>query len=254
MNIHFKGKTLGIAGIVLFLVLCILGVVLFNIGGIYKNRLALFSQEQSTAPVTHIEKAKIRKISLQKNGDNGCMEVTPEGVVRLYAACGKELSDARRITDTKYILRLYKQVSEMDSTTFTPIAPVACDGYVLTLDTDQGIKTACVSGSTQGSGGTTGGNGGSGGGGDIIETITLITEDIPPTLTPTRSPLDPTPTPDGTQTPSPTPVAYPSWGSTPTPTPATVQPFTCDFTDSQGKKKPYTVSNIICSTEPVSSP
>lgn len=252
-----KGKPLIYFGIALIFLVLGIAFILTRIGSAYKTNLDRFTEQRNPSSVTHMEKEQIRKITLQRNGDPGCMEVSPDGVVRLYSVCGTELSDARRITDPKYILALYKKVAESAFVFITQEESAACQGYIMTVQTDSGLRLVCLNNSSSGqSGGSSGGSGGSGGGGidDIIETIEKIIEDIPPTPTPTGYMTNPTPTIDIYTSPTPTTEIVPPWEMTPTPPMIILQPFTCDFTDLLGKKKPFNVSNIICSSQPTPAP
>jgi hypothetical protein len=263
MNKIHKGKSLIIIGGIFIIVVFIIIIILIRIGGAYRFGLETFSLDDQISDVTHTERQKIRKITIKNKTDTGCMEVTPDGIIRIFAVCEKELSSARRVTDTRYILKLYKKLSETDITKLPKSSTTVCEGYTLILETDEDTKSVCLQNSSEGdnSGGNING-GGSGNSGegiidvidDIITIIDQVIDNIPPTPTPSSSPIILTPTPDSESTTTTTPILLPSWGISPTPTTAAVQPFTCDFIDAFGKKRPYTISNVICSTEPSQAP
>jgi hypothetical protein len=254
MKILPNGKSLVIVGGVFVIILVSLVYVLVRIGGAYKSGLAQFSSDTQISDVTHTERQKIKKITIKNSLDSGCLEVMPDGIIRVFTVCEKELSDARRVTDTKYILQLYKKMTETDITTLTDSSNTPCDGYSMILETDVEKKSVCLSHSSGGNADS--GSGGQDGGAvdEIITIIDHVIDDIPPTPTQTPNPGSPTAIPNASGTATPTIVVVPSWGSTPTPTIAAARPFICDFTDAQGKKRPYTISNIICSTEPSPGP
>jgi hypothetical protein len=255
MKIVSKGKPLFFVGVIFVGILCLIVVALVRIGGAYRSGLNRFSTEEQISDVTHTERQKIRKITIKNTTGSGCMEVTPDGVIRFYNVCQKELSDARRVTDTKFILRLYKKMAETDLTTLPDATNSVCSGYIMTLETDAETKTVCVQNKTEGDN-ISGGGGGANNGdiGEIITIIDQVIDNIPPTPTMTPDPGNPTIVPGTSISPTPTDMVLPSWGVTPTPTVATARPFICDFTDVQGKKRPYTISNIICSTGPSPGP
>jgi hypothetical protein len=259
MKIVNKGKTLIVVGGI-FLGVCI-GIVfiLIRIGGAYRSGLDSFSASNQISDVTHTERQKIRKITIKNLTNPGCMEVTPDGIIRIFTTCGEELSDARRVTDTKYILQLYKKMAETDLSTLPEASDTPCDGYSMILETDSEKRSVCLQTTSDGntsSGGNTGGGGIPGGGtvDEIIKIIDQVIDNIPPTPTSTPDPIAPTAPSGASITVSPTDVVVPIWGSTPTPTIGSSRPFVCDFLDAKGKKRPYTISNIICSTEPSQAP
>jgi hypothetical protein len=251
MKITDGGKSLFLIGGIFIVILVCLVFVLVRIGGAYKSGLDRFSSDNQISDVTHTERQKIKKITIKNGSDSGCMEVTPDGVIRVFTVCDKELSDARRVTDTKYILQLYKKMAETDLTTLVDSSDTPCAGYSMILETDIATKLVCIL-NTTGSGGNGGTN--NGGSDEIIKIINQVIDNIPPTPTQTPDPTVPTTNPETSVTVTSTPDVIPSWGSTPTPTIAAARPFICNFTDSQGKKRPYTISNIICSTEPSPGP
>lgn len=259
MKIFDKRKTLFLTAGIFIIILTLLVVVLIRIGGAYRSGLNTFSLDEQISDVTHTERQKINKITIKNLTNSGCMEVTPDGIIRVFSICEKELSEARRVTDTKYILQLYKRMTEIDLSTFQDATTVVCDGYSIIVETDIEKKAVCLkntSGNTNPSGGNTGGSDGQGGGSadEIITIIDKVIDNIPSTPTPTLDPVVLTATPVPGNSITPTPIVIPSWGSTPTPTIAAARPFICDFTDAQGNKRPYTISNIICSTEPSPGP
>jgi len=263
MKIVNKGKPILFVGVIFIIVLCLIIVTLVRIGGAYKSGLNRFSMDEKISDVTHTERQKIRKITIKNASDPGCMEVTPDGIIRVFTVCQEELSGAQRVTDTRFILRLYKKMAETDLTKLPDATNSTCSGYTMILETDTETKSVCLQNTTEGSNNSGGnsGTGGSGGGGtnggDIGEIITIINQvidNIPPTPTPTPVVISPTVVPGTSISSTPTEIVLPSWGVTPMPTSAVTLPFTCSYTDARGKKRPYTISNIICSTEPSPGP
>jgi hypothetical protein len=248
-----KDKWIFIVGGILILIFAGLVMVLLNIGQAYKKGLADISNQNPPKQITHIVKDRLKKITIKKQGEEDCIEVNSDGVVRIYSVCGKELQDARRLTDLRYVDRLFKTASETDLTAKGETE--ICIGYEMTVETDSGQINTCLppgGGSGGNSGG--GGNGNGGGIGDIIDIIEKIKEDIPPlTPTPTEAQHSPTPTLPPGVTPTPT---IPGGTITPTPTPVgyVPVPFSCDFTNKKDKKNPFYISNIICSSEPTPYP
>lgn len=233
----FKGKVLFVVGGVFILIVMLAGLVTWGIGNAYRGRILSLEQPPPQEQEL-IKKASIRKITIKKRGETSCMEVTPDGVVRIYETCGGDLSDASRLTDPRNILKLFRIVSEADLEAYRNSGEVL---YELVIETDQGTHTIYVAGG--------------GGGEEIIDTIDQIGGDIPnpsPSVFSSGSPLPPGGTPEPSPSvipggPSPTP------GSSSPPTGGD-NPFLCDFSDSGGQGKPYRVSNVVCSNEPSPAP
>jgi hypothetical protein len=258
----FKNKSLYLIGLVLVILIAAIIFTVSRIGGAYQNGISQLTDQKAPTNATHTVKLKINKITVKNAGDKGCVEVTPDGIVRTYDVCGSQLSGANRMMDASNINRLFKLAGETDFTKAQETAVSDCAGYVMTIETEAGKKSICMgnqkSGSGSGNSGSntgSGGNGGSGGNnpiGEIVDTIIKIIEDIPPTPTITHMPGTPAPTIEITGTPQPTIPFLPEDLPTPTPTPILLKPFTCGYTvDANGKKRPYNVSNIICSDLPV---
>ncbi len=242
-------KIILVTGAVLVILVILVVVIVSRIGNRYGSNIASVSNQPPPAQSSHTEKETITRLRIQRPGEKGCMEVSPDGSVRQYAVCQEELVSARRLNDAKYIIRLMKLVSEAkyaeyDGTSY-------CSTYLIHVETESGTRTFCVDSVNGGSGG---GGTGPGPGADIIRTIEDIIEEIPQN-TPTPGPgvsTYPTPTIFGqpTDTPTPTGEVY----ITPTPVPTgTNKGFTCDF-DENGARKPFAVSGVVCSTDPIPIP
>jgi hypothetical protein len=192
------------------------------------------------------EKKNIRRLTVED--EHGCMEVTPDGVVRTFATCGGELVDANRIADPKFLLKLLDAVSVMDTTPYR-VRPKT--GVVITLhiQTDTENITVYLPASSPSP---------SYDPGTIEGLIHLVQGDLPqPTQTPV--PGGPSVTPTATTipisgTPSPTPTLAPWITPTVTPEASNLTPFTCGFSEDESGKKPLNVSNYICSTQPSPAP
>jgi hypothetical protein len=234
--------------------------IVTRIGTAYRKGLSQMTDQPAPGNATHNIKETITKITIRDKKSKGCTEVTPDGIIRIYEVCGTQLTDANRMNNPSNINRLFKLTGE---TVFTDAdtseaAIYDCTGSILAIETASGTKTVCLKSENSQGGGNGGGGSGSGGNGggvgpiqDIIDTIKKIIEDIPPTPTITPPVQIPTPTIEPTGTPEPTLPLMP--GETPiiTPTPIIPKPFTCNYyIDSTGKKRPYNVSNTICSDEP----
>ena len=241
MKDWWKWKIIYLGLMVFALIVLITIYLIIKLGGAYRGGISLYSSNQATSQTLILKKKKdIKRITIRKQGEVGCMEVTPDGIVRQYSVCGSDLTDVQRLNDSKNIVQLFKLVSENEL-----IGQRNTGGqlYELTIQTDTGTQVVYYSV-----------NGASGASTEIVQTIQLIQGDLSSPSPSSSSALLPTSTPHAAASSSPgdTIVIYPS------PTPAvsvTSQlPFTCDFIESGVKKKPFNVSNIICSTEHVSLP
>lgn len=232
-------KVLVIAGLVFFFAVVAATLSAFYFGKAYKQRLGIVPEvEISTQKI--VTQKVIKKITIQDLGNAECLEITPDGAVRAYDTCGGQLTRAGRMTNIRDISTLIRLVSENNLRTLSHKQ----DGsrIEIIIESDLGIEYLYLPVASQTSGDLVS---------LILTTITQIKGDIPPVIfteTPIVSPSvviltsTPTPTslPSGVQTPTPTVVQGGSGGA---------DSFTCDFTESNGKKKPVTISNIVCSTD-----
>lgn len=236
MNKMLVSRTVVIAAIAFVIIIVVITIVTINLGRAYKGGLASFINQNTTNEVKLKEKKEVKRITIKKRGQKTCMQVTPDGIVRIFNTCGGDLTDATRLPDPKHILELFKIVTETDLSKL----PTTGKGevYTLTIETDHGTETVFVVL-----------NSGSPTGGQIGQIIQSVTGDLPQPA-PSTTVFIPTPTAGG----SIIPVASIFPGSSPgvqvTPSANPAQTFSCGFSDVPGKKKPMNVSNVICSTQP----
>jgi len=245
MNVRMHIPTVAIAGIVLAVLIGTTSVVVVRIGKAYQWGLLGFTETEKTDTITLRQKKQLRKITVRRGTDPGCMEVTPDGAVRIFSTCGGELEQAQRPDNPKNILLLFQLVSERDLPT-TLGENTTGTVYELTIETDEGSEVVYLIINDDTPPPIV----------DIIETIDDITEDIPePTVTPSVSSPTPTTPPVPTEGgPTPTGTIFPTQNPTPTPTgPAVDVGFLCDFFETTGQK-PYNISNFVCSTGPTPFP
>lgn len=187
----------------------------------------------------------VRRVRIKNQKDEkGCIEVNPDGAVVVYSDCeAKTILSAERELDTKFIRRLFEHYALAD---LDEESRVMKSGYVVIVETDEGVSTYYVAdaGDIRGkSGGATE---------TISEIIANIIEDAP-MPTPTAVSVTQTVTPTvavGGVISTPTVVV----NSSPTPNPThEPQPFSCDFSESD-PKKPYRVSQVVCTSEPTPAP
>lgn len=217
-------------------ILLIVVVIVSFIGNRQISSPPVENQNQATE---RGDRRRIRKVTVYKD-DGSCLEIGSDAVVRTYKVCGENLTDIHRLADPKRVIDLMEYVSRLDT---SKLKTKPTGAYIqLSIETDQGTETVYVS-VTEGQE-------------SISEVIELIEGDLPQS-TPTPGPtVIPTPTLPGT-TPVATHTPTPTIGLfiTPTPTiPGEIRTFTCGFSDDQGVKVPYYVSQIICSTEPSPAP
>lgn len=247
----FKDKVLFIGGIILIIVIVVIVILTIKVGNAYKSKLS-DTTTQAPLPITHTEKDAITKVSITNNNDNSCIEITPDGAIRVYSECGTKLVTAHRTTDIRYTAKLYKTLYEMpESESQTQSTIDNCEGYIITIETENNTRKVCITKDSQNGGDTSQNSFQQTINNDIIDTIDKIIEDIPPTPTVTSSPNQPTSTLSPSSTVNPSQPMIPTVIPTPTVTSAPQKPFTCDFLDVNGKKRPKNVSNVICSTDPI---
>lgn len=228
-----KGNVLLIVGGLFILVVAVSVLIVLGVGRIYRERITSLEQTRSQE-LKLTKRAAIRKITIKKKDETGCMEVTPDGAVRVYESCGGKLVSATRLSDPRNILKLFQIVSEADVSMYRDSGAAV---FELVIETDSGTQTIFVT---------------SGGGEQVISTISQIQGDIPQ---PSPTVLLPQSSQITVQSPYPSPsvssaVSSPPPNSSPPPTVGGSIPFTCDFYESGGQGKPYRVSNVVCSTEP----
>lgn len=236
-----KGIPLYVAVVIFIGVLAVITVVVFALGKVYQGGLSRLSGESDPNEYALRKKKQIRKITLQKGDEQGCYEIMPDGVVRVYAECGGELTQAARYQDPKYILQLFQLASAYDLAKYRNSG--AGQIYTLTIETDEGTEIITIVLNDQNSDEIN----------EVIDTIDTILEDLPnPTPTPTGGSPQPSPTLLPGQSPLPSPTAP---GSTPQPSASgtggvELTPFSCNFAEDSVSGKPYRVSNIVCTEEP----
>ena len=148
-------------------------MVIFAIGKAYQKGLTNFQNNTPTQEVTTREKKTIRKITLQKEGETGCTEITFDGIVRTYDTCNEKLSDANRLTNLKNVFKLFKLVSEEDLSKYKNKTGDTL--YTITVETDTGTQIYYLVSNA-------------GTGGEIIKTVNDIKDDAPhPSARPTPS-------------------------------------------------------------------
>ncbi len=248
---HINQKQVLPIAVFFFAVIAVSIFIIIRIGSAYSRGLEEFRELQVGDPVTHTVKEDIKRIIIKKSDSAGCYELRPDGTIRTYAECDdavpepESLVDAVRLTDAKYALALFKKISETPLENFQSV--VVCNTYWVTVYLGSSVKTVCLEYSTSDDIAQSVVS-------EIIDIIENVIEDIPQ---PSSTPVPPSPTPliQVTNTPSPSPTWVP--GTTPTtspspwPTNEPDKPFTCDFYDTAGGRKPYTVSGVICSTTPM---
>ncbi|MFC1626656.1 hypothetical protein ACFL1P_00465 [Patescibacteria group bacterium] len=237
---------------VIFVVLIVIVLVVTGRFGLVLNARVENTTPDQPKEVILKEKKNIRKITIQKNDDRGCIEITPEGAVRVYTECNQELDDAYRETDVQNIMKLFNKLGRTDLSSYSKKPPANVQRgeplYKITIETDVGVETIYLYFDDEVASQAN----------DIVKIIQTLTEDpVYDSPTPTQGNSSPSPTSIYTLTPTPTNIPG---GNSPTnsPTPTgfvgeeddLIDPFTCVFDDEQGNKKPYRVSNVVCSTEP----
>lgn len=236
-----SSKVLVIAGFVFFFAVVAATLAAVYLGKAYKQSLGIVPEVEISNQKIVTQKV-IKKITIQDLGNAECLEITPDGAVRAYDTCGGQLTRAGRMTSLRDISTLIRLVSENNLSTLSHKQDGS--GIEIIIESDQGIEYLYLPTESQTSGDLVS---------LILATITQIKGDVPPVIfteTPKVSPSI------VIMTSTPTPTSLPSGVPTPTPTIAQggstgTDSFTCDFTESNGKKKPVTISNIVCSTDPV---
>lgn len=239
-----QNRLIVLIGLIFLLVLIGTAVVATGFGSALGTRFSGVPTQENE-PVLTQERKVVRKITVSGD-DGGCIEVTPDGVIRVFATCDGEATDAARVQDLKNVQELFKQVSE---TRFTDqYRRPSSNSIKLIIETDQGTEVVYI---PAGSAGT---SVGSGQVDQIKEIIDRITEEVTaPTSTPVPSTGTPTPTlpPGVSATPTPTLSTDPAPSPSPTPSGSPApKPFTCGYTETESGPRPYNVSNYICTTEP----
>ncbi len=227
----------------------VIGAAVVIAGGLGQSlREGLQSINPQVQDLTLAEKKDVRRVTIRKGGSDECIEVTPDGIVRVLRNCDEnQIEEVYRAEDAQAIFQLFNKVARTDLSRYRLPPAAGTQYYTLTIETSQGQEVYYIPENenipplVQ----------------DIID---IIEEEILPSPTATPSPTRPpgaTPTPTTVSTATPTPTLPPgvTATSTPTPTPGPDEPegdpFTCVFDDNQSGQKPYRVSNVVCSTEPI---
>jgi hypothetical protein len=235
-----KNRAIIIVGLIFLVIIIITIFLIIQFGKVYKGGLeSISTNNQNEIQMT--KKKPIKKIILKNVNDTGCVEVTSEGIVRVYDECDKDLKQAARLTDSKNILKLIKLVSETDWEKY--IHKGLGNFYEIVIETENGIQTIYIP--IDDSNGVVD---------EIIKTVDEVKNDIPgqsPIPSINLSSILPNVSSDPIVLPS----GWEEFGS-PQPSSDTIvqQPFVCPFIEQGGKKKPVNVSNIICSADPSQAP
>ncbi len=232
-----KHNPIPLIAVVFIIIIAVVFVTLVGIGSRYRSNLSGIAPKTNETTAAQ-KKTQIKKIRIKD--ENNCYEVTPDGVVRIYAGCGENLTDAVRLADAKNILQLFKLASENDLSKYATSGPGKV--YELTIETDEGTRTFLIVVNSETAGVI----------GAVAQTITQIVADtVHPSPSPSAVSSSGTgPVPSSSIFPSPSSGG--SGGSSPSPLPggATPLPFTCNFSqDANGK--PFRVSNVVCTDEPI---
>lgn len=226
-----KNHRLLIVMTVFAIMLMVMALILVKIGQAYRDWL-LLTNVSNTKPIVFPSKVKkVKRVTIQKNGELSCIEVGDDGVVRVYSDCGNALENAHRLTNLKNILKLLQLAGGNLFLTEPPDG----DYYTLTIETDEGTQIVYITKDSPG-------------GDEIIETIEDIEGDLPD-----PSPSTPLASIQASSSPFASTQPSGSAGGIPSPTPgggSNQESFFCEFSESPGQEKPYSISNIICSTEP----
>lgn len=230
MNISGKNAPLITISIVFVIITIVIIVVLFNIGKTYRKGLLNIVNQPSPQANLLIKRKEIRKITIQKNDNKSCIEVTRDGVVRVYDSCQGSLTDAVRLNDSRNILKLFKVLSETDLASYQLGEGESL--YTIIIETDEGTQSITVVI-----------------GNDIAKLIEDIEEDIP---NPSASPLFSS-VPNALPSSLPVSSLFPGSSLTPSASPGQEEaqeiPFKCNFSET-AENKPYRVSGVVCSEEP----
>lgn len=252
IKIELRGNGLILLGGVFLTVIMTVFVILYLVGRTYQTRIASVSEQKQPQPMEHTVREEITKITV-KNTSNDCIEFTRDGAARTLVDCGEEIASAQRLTDTRSLNRMFKIIAE---TNFTAVpsyqSDQECDGYIITIYTISGFNTVCLSPYPDNQGNQTYNQFT-----QVIDDIVDIIDDVIAQLEPTPTILMPTPTgtiPTVHYLSTPTPTLPVGIGTpTPTVTGTPISAFICDYTEGS-TKKPYSISNIICSSGPTPGP
>lgn len=249
MAVINSSKQITTAIIIFAIVLFILVLVVFWFGKKYRSNISSYENPNIQSNINLEKATDITSITFQKEGEPGCIEVTPDGQVKIFTTCGKDLETAYRTTNNRNINRLFELIKS------GKLSTVKFDGAMeLSVNTNKGRITYYIKPSDT----SNNGNPNSKPIDDqIIIIIDTIIDDKPEnTPTPTNVP-DVSPT-DTYSSPTPSQYIYFYNTATPTPREETEQQiensFVCDFTTTDGSKKPYRVSNVVCTNEPQIAP
>lgn len=227
-----------------FIIILCGSVIFFVIQYRLSSKKTVLESEISSQGEKIIEKRRsVTRIQV-KSTDNSCIEMTPDGIVRIFKSCDSaQIEDAQRLRDPKYLLQLFTVFSGIDTRNYKE-PPKSGAFYTVTFTSENGSETVYIPVGT----------GGGGGIGDIITDIIVDTKPTPsPLQSPTSEPTIPVNTPE--QSVTPTESALPTWGPSPTlsPTGSVDKGFSCAFSSGTGPR-PYNISNFVCSTGPTPNP
>lgn len=236
MKTIFKLNVITLMSVILITVILVIAVILVLFGRAYQSKLNTLQSDKPNNIET-VKTKKTKKITIRRPDNTGCISITPDGIVEVYEVCNEDPNQIFRSTSTRSLDRLFRLISESKFTR------VKTEGsYEITVHTDDGDITVYIP---------------IGNNPDLTGDIDDLIDDIiaggpEPSQTPTIPVyITSTPTlpPGVTPTVTPTPIFIPYLSPTPNQT-ETDTMFTCDFENINSDKKPYRVSNVVCTSEP----
>lgn len=238
----FKQYGIPIGVVLIFLLFGSIVYVLASLGKAYQSNIGEYAPPTiKNQEVSGKTKKNVKKITLSRPGDTGCIELTPDGAVRIYSTCGATIIDAKRLVNISNLYRLFDKVTDLSASDNQTKGTGTV--YEIRVETDTGTEVYYVT--LENSSSDTSG---------LTILVGQVLGDVPtpspqlPAITPTTA-VSPTSTRTPTPGSSPTPVS-----PTPTPLAPTGQPFSCDFSDSDSQGNPYRISNTVCTSGPTPGP
>lgn len=228
--------------LVIFLLIITFAVIFFIFfGQRYRERLSTYEAPRIQNTVNKEQTSQVLKMTFKRDGQKGCYEITPDGQVRIFNDCDKNPDDVFRSYNNKMINNLFDLISSGKLST-----QKINGGIELVVYTTKGTFVYYLPSNNSGDNSSN----------DIVKEIIDIVEDIineapENTPSPTSHSFENSPNPTFIPTPGVSGYEF-------SPTPSIIQPesqgqtvpFECAFEDTSGDRKPYRVSNIVCSTEP----
>src|SRR4030067_3138890 len=93
---------------IFFMILRVVLVVVYLVGGAYRSRITDVTSSDTPKEIARVTTGRITKLTIHRNSTDGCVEITPDGIVVIYDGCGEGPVETYRSQDVLGVGKLLK--------------------------------------------------------------------------------------------------------------------------------------------------